>query len=214
MGTAKQKEGNRKLTKAEQKRKEQFEITKAQMEAKGYIAEDLTIGIGYANVMAFVLGLPIIAILGFCFFTKNPNGIVNFGAFTGLIIIVGFLALVFVHEFIHGLFWSVFAEKHWKSISFGFMAKYLTPYCTCNEILRKGEYITGGLMPTVILGIIPAIAAIFTGSYLVFIIAALMILSGGGDMAIVLQMMRFKPAGKEVFYIDHPYLAGMVAFVR
>ena len=52
------------------------------------------------------------------------------------------LLLIFVHELIHGITWAVFAKKGRKAISFGFIPQYLTPYCTCNEPLKKGEYIT------------------------------------------------------------------------
>ena len=43
---------------------------------------------------------------------------------------------------------------------------------------------------------------------------ALMILGGGGDLAIVLKLVRFKPEGDEVLYLDHPYECGLAAFVR
>ena len=41
-----------------------------------------------------------------------------------------------------------------------------------------------------------------------------MILGGGGDLAIVLKMLRFKPDDADVLYLDHPYECGLVAFVR
>ena len=67
----KEQENRRPLTKAEQLRKERFEAQKAELEAQGYRTEDLTIGLVYANVMAIVLGLPVVIILGICFFLKT-----------------------------------------------------------------------------------------------------------------------------------------------
>ena len=33
-------------------------------------------------------------------------------------------------------------------------------------------------------------------------------------LTIVLKMLRFKPDGGEVLYLDHPYECGLVAFTR
>ena len=63
-----------------------------------------------------------------------------------------------------------------KDIEFGVMWKYLTPYCTCRKSLKRGQYITGNLMPTIVLGFIPAIASIISGSLFVFAVAELMIM--------------------------------------
>ena len=54
---------NRKLSKAEEKRKKLYEEKKKELLAQGYEEKDLTISVLRANVMAFVLGLPIIILL-------------------------------------------------------------------------------------------------------------------------------------------------------
>ena len=64
------------------------------------------------------------------------------------------------------------------------------------------------------LGLAPVAVAYATGSILWLGIGLLMILGGGGDLAIVLKMLRFKPDGADVLYLDHPYECGLVAFVR
>lgn len=69
-------------------------------------------------------------------------------------------------------------------------------------------------MPTIILGIIPAAIAIFNGSVTLFAIGAIMTLAGGGDLTIIMKLIMFKTRGKEVVYMDHPYQAGLVAFVK
>ena len=63
----------RKLTKAEEKRKKIYEEEKQKLIEQGYTEKDLTISVVYANVMAFVLGLPIIIVLGILFFNNNFN---------------------------------------------------------------------------------------------------------------------------------------------
>lgn len=198
-------------------RKERFEEQKAELEAQGYRAEDLTIGLVYANVMALILGLPPIFVLGICYFLRIAYAPVGGGSagFNGfLLFCVTFVILIFLHELIHGIFWSISAKNGWKSISFGFIVKYLTPYCTCSEPLGKRQYIIGAVMPTVILGILPALAAIATGSIFLFSTGAVMIFAGGGDLTIILKLLCHKNNGKDTIYIDHPYQAGLVAFCR
>ena len=127
---------------------------------------------------------------------------------------LAFVVLTVVHELVHGLTWSLFAKSGWKSVSFGVIWKYLTPYCPCNEALSSSAYIVGALMPTLVLGILPVLAAYATGSLFLLVVGLLMILGGGGDLTIALKMLRFKPDGGEVLYLDHPYECGLVAFVR
>ena len=69
-------------------------------------------------------------------------------------------------------------------------------------------------MPTVLLGILPAAAGIFTGSMVLWGIGAVMIFAGGGDLAIFLKLLSFRPGTGDVVYLDHPYECGLVAFLR
>ena len=207
----------RKLTKAEEKRKKIYEEEKQKLIEAGYTEKDLTIGIVYANVMAFVLGLPIIIVLGALFLNINFNGFREIFRFTiseSVIFLIVVVVLIVAHELIHGLFWAIFAKNHLKSIEFGFIAEYLTPYCCCKEVLTKSQYIIGGIMPTVILGVMPAVVAIFTGSWFLFTIGALMILSGGGDLTIILKIFMYRSKKEEILYLDHPYECGLVVFER
>lgn len=211
------KENKRILTKVEQQRKEQFEKIKMELEASGYSSYNLTVGIVFANVMSFVLGLPIIILLGIWFSLKNPIFNLTLNMVNFLLFYLLFILLVILHEFIHGFFWAIFARKHWQSISFGFIAKYLTPYCSCKEALQGKEYIIGGIMPTLLLGILPALIAIFINSSGLFLLGCVMIICGGGDLTIILKLLKFHKKNrrnKDVFYIDHPYQGGLVAFVR
>ena len=205
---------NRKLSKAEEKRKKLYEEKKKELLAQGYEEKDLTISVLRANVMAFVLGLPIIILLLILFIYKNQSGLYTFSFYGPVVFLVVFAVLVVVHELIHGLFWAIYAKHHLKSIEFGFIVSSLTPYCCCKEMLIKSQYIISGIMPTVILGIIPAIISIFTGSIFWFAMGELMILSGGGDMTILLKLLRYKSNKKEILYMDHPYECGLVVFER
>ena len=193
---------NRKLSKSEQKRKKLYEEKKKELLAQGYEEKDLTIGVVYANIMAFVLGLPIIILLLILFIYKNQSGIYTFSIYGPVVFLIVFAVLVVVHELIHGLFWAIYAKNHLKSIEFGFMISSLTPYCCCKDMLTKSQYIVGGIM------------SIFTGSLFWFIMGELMILAGGGDLTILLKLLRYKSKKEEILYMDHPYECGLVVFER
>lgn len=205
---------NRKLSESEQKRKKLYEEKKKELLAQGYEEKDLTIGVVYANIMAFVLGLPIIILLLILFIYKNQSGIYTFSIYGPVVFLIIFAVLVVVHELIHGLFWAIYAKNHLKSIEFGFMISSLTPYCCCKDMLTKPQYIVGGIMPTVLLGIVPAVISIFTGSLFWFIMGELMILAGGGDLTILLKLLRYKSKKEEILYMNHPYECGLVVFER
>lgn len=55
---------------------------------------------------------------------------------------------------------------------------------------------------------------IFTGSLFWFIMGELMILAGGGDLTILLKLLRYKSKKEEILYMDHPYECGLVVFER
>lgn len=214
-------ENKRELSEAEKKRSIVFEKAKEKLAAEGYEEKDLTVGAVYANIMALVLGLPFAVFFGVLFLILNPvdfRNIIPDSAFGLALILIVFIAamavLTVVHELIHGITWSFFTEKHWKSIAFGFIAKDFMPYCTCSEALTKTRYILGSFMPTLVLGIIPSVIAIFTGSLSLLLVGILMIFAGGGDLTVIMKILSFKAPGKEILYMDHPYEIGLVAFIK
>lgn len=211
---SRQAEKQRKLTKAEQRRKARLEQLEAELYAQGYQKHDLTIELVYANVMALVLGLPIVAVLGVAFFVRNAAGEIVMSTGNMLIWLLVLVILVVVHELIHGITWAIFAPHHWKAVEFGFIVEYLTPYCTCGEPLARYQYVLGALMPTLLLGVVPAVFAVFSGNLDWLLMGCVMVFGGGGDMTIVLKLLRHRSSGTDTVYIDHPYAAGVIAFER
>ena len=211
-----EKEKNRKYSAAEQRRFDRFTKICEELKEKGYRQVDLTVGIVRANIFAVVLAIPVYVIGYFLFFWKNRfSGIDPDKMSLGFLwFFLLYFALIFVHEGLHGITWAMFSENHMKDIEFGFMAAYLTPYCTCTNPLKKGPYILGALMPLIVLGILPTVIAIFTGSFLWLNIGLIMIVSAGGDILIVLQILRYKTTAKEICYYDHPTQAGGVIFEK
>lgn len=77
IGLSKDAENKRRLSKAEEKRRTVFEMKKKEFLSQGWHTADLTVGMVYANVMAILLGLPIILFLlsficSACFTDRNP----------------------------------------------------------------------------------------------------------------------------------------------
>ncbi|MEG1434821.1 MAG: DUF3267 domain-containing protein [Gordonibacter sp.] len=209
-----QKGEARKLTKAERERKAAYEALEENLGKQGYRKHDLTIGVVQANLYAIGLALPVVAVLVVVFFALHPADSVSFDFGSIFAVLATFVMLIVVHEAIHGLVWGAFAKGHRRAVSFGFMVQYLTPYCTCNEPLPKYAYVIGALAPTVLLGLLPAAVGIATGSGIWLGVGLLLIVGGGGDLAIVIKLLRFKPKGNDVLYLDHPYECGIVAFTR
>lgn len=203
----------RRLTKAEQKRNEQFEQTRKQLKEKGYTEHDLTVGPVFANIMAIVLTLPFVVLFGVLFSSQHGSVSGTFRLLDLSISLAVLVVLIFAHELIHGVCWAAFSKHHWKSISFGFIARYCMPYCCCSEALQKWQYMVGGLIPTLVLGVLPAAVSIFTGSVFLLSIGEVMILGGGGDFIIILKLLFFRSHTDSLF-IDHPYQCGVVAFTH
>ncbi len=206
----------RKLTPAEQKRKELFALVCEEMERQGYRKTDLTIGVVKANLLALIVMLPFAVLSGAVVLSRVSflSMAESMSPFDFLLYLLVMLLLTAVHEGIHALTWAMFGKDYWKSIRFGVIWKALTPYCTCLRPAKRGQYILGAAMPTLVLGIGLTAAAALTGVYWVFILAIAMIFGGGGDFAIILKMLLHRQRGKEAVYYDHPYECGVVVFEK
>ena len=210
----KQKEKKeRRLTKAELRRKEHFEALVADMEGQGWTAHNLTIDVVKANILAIVVMLPFAVAVTIWYLVVNDSlgrDLTLPELFLALVLLIVLLA---AHEGIHGLVWGLCAPSRFKSIEFGVVWTTLSPYCTCAEPMKKGQYLLGSAMPTLVLGFGLGAAAVLTGVDLLLYLSVLMILGGGGDFCIILKLLACRPKGETV-YCDHPYELGLVAFER
>ena len=209
----KQKEKKeRKLTEAELRRKARFEALVADMEGQGWTVHDLTIGAVKANILAFLVMFPFA--LAVAIWYLMVNGSLNEPSLTDmLLLLVLLIALLVAHEGIHALVWGLCAPSGFHSIEFGVVWATLSPYCTCAEPMKKGQYLLGSAMPTLVLGFGLGVVAIYTGTAFLLYLSVLLILGGGGDFCIILKLLAYRPRGEAV-YCDHPYEVGLVAFER
>lgn len=203
----------RKLTDSELKRKALFEIKSAELQGQGYEKKDLTIGVIAANIMAIVIMLPLGVALVFVYFMINADSFsVNYHLIEGILFLAVVIVFIIVHEVIHGITWGIFAKNHFQDIEFGVIWQMLTPYCTCKCELKRWQYIVGGIMPTIVVGVIPSVLGIVLNHNALFLLGLLMLIGGGGDVCIILKLFFHKEKGKECVYLDHPYECGVVVF--
>ena len=191
-------------------RTENFNRIKEQLENDDYCAKQCTISILKANVMAFVTAGPVAIICCIIFFLNKHNGEFDFSMLEFILFYVIMFASIFVHEFLHGLTWRIFCKNGWKSIHLGVMWKKLTPFCCCMEPLSFKQYILGGLMPFIVLGLGMFVVAFLTDSMFWLVLSVFNIISAGGDTTIALMLLKHK----NELIIDHPTECGFWAFSK
>lgn len=208
-------EKERKLTEAEARRKERFDAISDKLVYEGFIRHDLIIDVVRANIGALVVMLPFMIVMGVLYYIVNMNKSIGSFSLSSYMMFFGlFLFLVIAHELIHGFTWSRFTPNHMKDIEFGVIWSAITPYCTCGQPLKKGQFLLGAAIPTLILGFGLGIVSIVTGQFMMFLLAEALILGGGGDFLIIIKLLRFNSDRKEQLYYDHPYECGLVVFER
>lgn len=209
-------EKERKLTEAENRRKERFDAISDKLVDEGFIRQDLIIDVVRANIEALVVMLPFMIVMGVLYYIVNMNKSIScsFSLSSYMMFLGLFLFLIIAHELIHGFTWSRFTPNHMKDIEFGVIWSAITPYCTCGQPLKKDQFLLGAAMPTLILGFGLGIVSIVTGQFMMFLLAEALILGGGGDFLIIIKLLRFNSDRKEQLYYDHPYECGLVVFER
>jgi len=181
--------------------------------SKDYQKEKLTINLVWANIFSLLLIVPIAFILGLPYYLLWIDDIdAIFSLFKNLINSIGLLGIVLfplfgiiIHELIHGVIWSIYADSGFKSIKFGVLWKMLTPYCHCKEPLRVKHYVMGAIAPAIILGFIPSVVAIIIGNFGLLIFGLGFTVVAAGDFLII-NLLRKE--NKDDFVEDHPSEAG------
>ena len=211
-----------KLTEAEKKRQEAFDIKEKELVSQGYVRNDVTISLLKANIFGVLLTLPFVALFTVPYYFWNGGfGIMKIlhessvKYFIGLaIIFISMIPLAVIHELIHGTCWSLGAVNGRKDMEYGFQKETLTPYCYCRSPLSKPFYIFGSLMPMMTLGVLVGIASIFIGNLIVLCIAILQTMGGAGDILVTSMLILYKTKGKDVVLLDHPNECGLVVFEK
>lgn len=120
----------------------------------------------------------------------------------GLLGILGILAAgVILHEGVHGITWMLTARLKPADMKYGVLWKALTPYAHPKVPIPARAYRLGAAMPGILLGLIPALAGLATGSGFVSGWGAVFLAAAAGDLLILLKI-RSVPA--DALVRDHP----------
>ena len=92
------------------------------------------------------------------------------------------------HELLHGVGF-ILGGVAWRQVRFGVFWQLLTPYATTSTPMPARTYRLATALPGIILGLLPTIAGLITGSVVVTTYGAFMLAAAGGD-AIVLWVTR------------------------
>ena len=183
--------------------------------------ELLTFDLMTANFYALFTNIPILLLYGIPYFllwrnTFSKIALSNFiaeynqGIWGNLSAILLIITIgIIIHELIHGITWGIYAENGFKSIKFGVLWKMLTPYCHCEEPLKVKHYITGGIMPAVILGFLPFVYSLFSGNILWLFFGIFFTMAAVGDFMIIILLRKEK---MDNLVLDHPTEVGCYIF--
>ena len=201
-----------------QARIDNYEAQRAALLERGYTETLVIMSVLKANVLAAAVTLPLIAACAVLYglvhggFSLSMSSLFETAESPGALILqllrvlgialaplAAILVLVVVHELLHGLGWVLFCQNGWKSIIIDVMWDKLTPYCHCKEPLAYGPYMLGALAPLVITGFGLFALALSLGHSGLLALSFLGILAAGGDLMIVLMLLRHR---KAAYFMD------------
>ncbi len=164
-----------------------------------------------ANIIAFAMLLPIaiICVVPFVLIWDWQSffeGFTFLRSHQVLLLLILILGIV-LHEGLHGLTWGLFAKGGLKSIRYGIKWACLTPYCHCNEPLKRNHYLLGGIMPGLVLGLFPVIIALVYGYGWLLLLGIFFIGAAGGDLMVLFKLIK---VDKKHLIQDHPNEIGFL----
>ena len=175
-------------------------------EVEGYEREMRTISMLRANGFALVLMVGLGALLGVPFFMIWGAGAV--GGYGEMLVLLAVIVLgTVVHELIHGVTWMICTHSSFGHLSFGVLPGGV--YCHIDKPMTKRYYVIGALMPLLLMGVVPMVAAFFIGSFLWFLSALTFIVAAAGDMMIVWAIRK---ESVDTLVYDHPSEAGCLVY--
>jgi len=149
-----------------------------------------------------IIGVPFVIFWGVNVFESIQNEakiLINKGFWTFLLVwstiylklIAGFIIGIILHELLHAFVFLLFAEKGFQSLKFGFIEKPFIPYVHCSEAIPVWAYRISILMPGMLLGILPSIAGIFTGSLYTTLFGLFFTGAAAGDVLLFKSTLAF-----------------------
>ena len=188
--------------------------TALELTNQGYKRTELTVDILKLSILVLLVGLPCTIVALFAFVFIHPDKLLLLSNIELLVCAILLLLLIFLHEFMHGLLFSIFCQNGIKDIVFGFRWRSLTLYSGCKVPLKKEQLIIVNIIPFIVLGLVPTIIALRVGSIMLFLLGLVMIVAGSGDIIYVYMLLKYKAKGNDVIFFDAPSQPGCIVFDR
>ncbi|HEY8342431.1 MAG TPA: DUF3267 domain-containing protein [Calditerricola sp.] len=156
--------------------------------------EDRTIS-PWVAVIAGLVAASAVAVPLFCWFTALWGretfwwGMGLLVQNTGTLVLVLVVSVVF-HELLHAVGWVRWGKAPWRAIRFGVHWLTLSPYAHLTVPIPARPYRWGAVLPGLVLGLFPALAACITGNGALFAYGLVMILAAGGDLVVLVLLSR------------------------
>jgi hypothetical protein len=176
--------------------------------------QDRSISMAKANLYAFLVAVPLVALLAAAFALLRGKETLGEGAerfFTFSIFLPVFAVGIVVHELIHGIAWMAAARLPFSEIRFSFDRKTFTPFAHAKRPMPARAYRIGLFLPCLLTGLLPCAAAVAVGSGFLMAAGLFFTSVAGGDL-LVLWLLRGVGPGELVQ--DHPTRAGCVVVAR
>lgn len=183
-----------------------------------YEKDLMIIDIPKAGKIGMVITIPTFLIFGVLFYLFHKDVIVSLISTPvswGMFAINIFKALVIyifgivLHELIHGITWALFLKDGFKSIKFGIIREYLTPYCHSKGPMKIKHYLLGAIMPAIVLGIVPAVLGVILGNLWLTIFGVVFTTAAIGDFMVINFL---KNENMNHYAQDHPSEAGCYVY--
>jgi hypothetical protein len=169
---------------------------------------DRSLGMLTANLLTVVAGGPLAAVLAAAWaarwgWASLAAGV--YGLLDAKLLLLTVLPGIAAHELVHAVAWAAAARRPLGAIEVGIRWRSLAPYAHPREPMPAGAYRVGAVMPLLLLGVVPALAAIAAGAPRLMAWGLFFVFTAGGDV-LVLWLIRRVPAGRLVE--DHPTRVG------
>ncbi len=164
---------------------------------------------GISDFLSLVYGIPFAAvyIVIYCFF----NSFLPEFSFTVFILMAVLLFITTpLHEFLHGLGWSIFTKNGFKNIYIYLPLGISDACCHCTEPLNYKHYIIGNIMPIIVLSIIPAFISFLTEIPVIFYFSLFNAFGCGSDVSNTLLAYK----NRDKLILDYPTDCGFTAYKK
>jgi hypothetical protein len=171
-------------------------------------SRDLSVSMVKANVLAVLLTSPLLVALATVFAARWGWSLVGHGLFEFVNYRVAVPAAVLgilAHEVIHAVSWALASRRRLSDVAVGVQWRSITPYAHPRDPMAARPYRIGAVMPGLVLGVLPAVAAIILGWPTLLVFGLVFTMAAGGDL-LVLWLIRGVAPSQLVQ--DHPTRAG------